>query len=102
MQHHLFTLFVTGQTPTSEAARENLKTICKSHLGDRCEVVIVDVLDDPEIAELHRVMATPTLIKASPLPARRIIGDLSDTARVLAVLGLTPNPAPEEPVSGSR
>jgi circadian clock protein KaiB len=96
MQQHQFTLFVTGESTTSAAARQNLQSICGSHLANRCEVVVVDVLEHPDIAEASKVMATPTLIKSAPGPVRRIIGDLSDRQRVLAALGLPNLPASKE------
>lgn len=88
MNKYQLKLFVTGQTPRSAFAITNLKRICHEALRDQCEVVIIDVLDNPELAEEEKVLATPTLIKVSPLPARRVIGDLSDVQRVIWGLGL--------------
>lgn len=84
-------LFITGQTPRSVYAVENLNRICQEVLRDRCEVIIIDVLENPELAEAERVLATPTLIKSAPPPARRVIGDLSDVQKVLRGLGLEPS-----------
>jgi circadian clock protein KaiB len=83
-------LFITGQTPRSIYAVENLKRLCQEALRDQCEVIIIDVLENPELAEDDRVLATPTLIKSAPPPARRVIGDLSDIQKVLQGLGLEP------------
>lgn len=89
-------LYVTGHTPSSERAIRNLQQIvAQTGIGEH-EVVIVDVLAQPQMAEDERILATPTLIKESPLPARRIIGDLSDTGKVLLGLDLSPTVLPKE------
>lgn len=75
---HLLKLYVTGQTPRSVRAIVNLRDICESEWPDRYEIVIIDVLERPQLAEEARILATPTLIKELPPPVRRIIGDLSD------------------------
>jgi circadian clock protein KaiB len=82
------TLFVTGRTPSSEIAIGNLRRICDDRLKSVCEIRIVDVLENPQLAEERRILATPTLIRESPLPVRRLIGDLSDTDRVFRALDL--------------
>ena len=82
------TLYITGQTIRSERAIGSLRHLCDTLLEDRCKLTIVDVLEDPDLAEQARILATPTLVKALPLPVQRIIGDLSDTERVLSSLGL--------------
>jgi circadian clock protein KaiB len=85
----LLKLFVTGRTPRSERAIYQLRRLCETELKSHaCEIVIVDVLEEPEAAEANRILATPTLIKQSPPPVRRIIGDLADTQGVLSALGL--------------
>ncbi|MFN8598506.1 MAG: circadian clock KaiB family protein [Anaerolineae bacterium] len=89
-------LFITGQTPRSAYAIANLNRICQEALLDQCDVVIIDVLENPELAEDEKVLATPTLIKTAPPPARRVIGDLSDIQKVMWGLGLGPR------VSGDR
>lgn len=90
-----FKLYVTGRTPNSVRAVANLRRICQEALQGQAEVQIVDVLEDPQLAEDERILATPTLIKAFPLPARRIVGDLSDPDKVLFGLDLPPQEAPE-------
>jgi circadian clock protein KaiB len=80
-------LYVVGRTPRAERAVANLQKICGRDL-DRCEITIIDVLEQPEMAETHKVIATPTLVKCLPPPTRRIIGDLSDIQRVANLLGL--------------
>ena len=79
-------LFVTGHTPRSQNAIQNLKEICEHELSGEYELTIIDVLERPQLAEDEKIVATPTLIKELPPPLGRIIGDLSDRERVL--LGL--------------
>lgn len=88
MMHYKLKLYITGHSLKSENAIVNLRHICQRHLGDQTEVLIVDVLEQPELAEQDRIIATPTLLKEWPEPTRRIVGDLSDTGRVLQALGL--------------
>jgi circadian clock protein KaiB len=88
---YAFTLYVTGQTVRSERAVATLRWICE-RLGG-CELTIVDVLERPDLAEDEKVLATPTAIRRRPLPTRRVIGDLSDTDRVILGLGLPLLPA---------
>ncbi len=87
----VMTLYVAKQTPRSMRAIANIRRICE-HLvaAQEYELNIVDVLEHPEIAEEHRIMATPTLIKEKPQPKRRIIGDLTDTKMVIGGLDLSP------------
>jgi circadian clock protein KaiB len=81
-------LYVTGQTARSETAISNLHRIVEEHFADRADVDIVDVLEQPDLAEENHILVTPTLDKILPMPARRIIGDLSDIEAVLKGLGL--------------
>jgi len=81
-------LYVAGSTLRSERAIANIHRILSDFLDANCEVRIIDVLEDPESAETARVMATPTLVRETPAPERRIIGDLSDTKAVLRSLDL--------------
>lgn len=83
-------LYVTGKTPKSERAIANLKEICERDLADRYELQIIDVLESPQLAEDEKILATPTLIKDLPPPLRRIIGDLSNSEKVLLGLDLSP------------
>jgi circadian clock protein KaiB len=94
MEHYRFILYVTGVTARTERAVVNLRRLCDEELRGRYELTIVDVLDRPDVAETERILATPLLVKESPLPKRRITGDLSDARRVLHVLGLTAEPHP--------
>lgn len=81
-------LYITGATPNSTRAVRNIKEICELHLKGRYELLIIDIYQQPELARQDQIVAAPTLIKKTPLPARRLIGDLSERERVLAALGL--------------
>ena len=83
-------LFITGHTPRSQQALQHLRSLLDEEFGDCCELEVVDVLDDPQAAEEHKVLATPTLIRELPTPIRRVIGDLSDRQQVLMGLDLKP------------
>ena len=84
---YALTLYVAGQSVRTERAVANLRRICEG-IGERCALTIVDVLERPQLAERERVLATPTVIRERPLPRRRIIGDLSDGAKVALELDL--------------
>ena len=86
MSKFVLRLYITGQTPRSVDAITNLQRIVENELHDEYELEIIDVLENPGLAEHEKIIATPTLIKELPPPLRRIIGDLSDTDSV--VLGL--------------
>lgn len=83
-------LYVTGKTPKSERAIANLKEICGRDLEGLYELEIIDVLEQPQLAEDEKILATPTLIKDLPPPLKRIIGDLSNSEKVLLGLDLSP------------
>ena len=83
-------LYITGKTPRSERAIANLRRICDEDLGGAYEMVVIDVLEKPQLAEDEKILATPTLIKELPPPLRRIIGDLSDREKVLLGLDVIP------------
>ena len=83
-------LYVTGKTPKSERAIANLKEICERDLKGLYELQIIDVLESPQLAENEKILATPTLIKDLPPPLKRIIGDLSNSEKVLLGLDLSP------------
>lgn len=82
-------LFVTGASPLSARAINNLQTILEKYLKDRYTLEIVDVYQQPSLVQSENVTAVPMLIKKSPLPGRRLVGDMSDTSRVLKGLGIT-------------
>jgi len=79
-------LYVAGQTPKSLAAISNLKALCDQHLDTRYRIEVIDLLKNPTLAKDHQILAIPTLVRSLPVPIRKIIGDLSDTARVLVGL----------------
>ncbi len=81
-------LYVAGQSPKSLAAYTNLLRLCDEHLDGRYEVQIVDLLENPKLAAGDEIVAIPTLVKRLPGPMRKIIGDLSDSDRVLVGLQL--------------
>lgn len=85
-------LFITGSTPRSARAIENMRRICEERLKGRYDLDVVDVYQNPEASRELQIVATPTLVKVLPEPLRRIIGDLSDRERVLAGLNLLPAP----------
>ena len=86
LSKYILTLYVTGTSPRTKIAIDNLNRICGQELDGRYELEIVDVLEHPQRAEDEKILATPTLIKQLPPPLRRVIGDLSDKDKVL--LGL--------------
>jgi circadian clock protein KaiB len=81
-------LYVAGQTPKSLAAISNLKKICSDHSEWRCKIQVIDLLKKPALARDHQIIAIPTLVRFLPVPICKIIGDLSDTERVLVGLDL--------------
>jgi circadian clock protein KaiB len=83
-------LYVVGQTAKSVAAIANLKKFCAEHLDDRYTIEIIDVAADPKIARRDGIVAIPTLVRKLPVPMRKIIGDLSNTERVLVSFDLQP------------
>lgn len=89
-EKYLLRLYITGQTARSERAVRNLRQISEQDLEGRYEVQVIDVLEHPQLAEDEKILATPTLVRALPPPLRRIIGDLSDTEKVLLGLDLLP------------
>lgn len=93
-QSYTLTLFVAGSSALSARAIDNIRRICVNHLDGRCELDVVDIANDPEAAETNGIVAIPTLIKGSPLPQVRLIGDMSDTDGVLARLNIVPLEAP--------
>jgi len=81
-------LYVAGQTPKSIAAIANLKNLCERHLAGRYSIDIVDLMQNPSLARRDQIVAIPTLIRKLPEPIKRIIGDLSNTERVLIGLDI--------------
>ena len=88
----LLRLYVAGQTPKSVRAFENLKRLCEEHLADRYEIEIIDLLERPQLGRGDQILAIPTLVRRLPAPMKKIIGDLSNTERVLVGLDLIERP----------
>ena len=83
-------LYVTGQTPKSLTAFSNLKKICESHLKGRYRITVIDLVKQPQLAKGDQILAVPTVVRKLPKPVRTIIGNLSETDRVLVGLDLRP------------
>ena len=88
-------LYVAGQTTKSLVAMANLKRVCEEHLAGRYEIEVIDLLKNPSLAAGDQILAIPTLVRRLPAPLKRIIGDLSNTEKVLVGLDIRPRtPAP--------
>jgi circadian clock protein KaiB len=95
LSKYVLKLYVAGASARTERAIANLRRICEEELDNLYELEIIDVLEQPQVAEDDRILATPTLIKQLPPPLRRVVGDLSDKDKVL--LGLEVRPSPNSP-----
>jgi circadian clock protein KaiB len=89
-------LYVAGQTPKSIAALANLRRVCEEHLAGKYTIEVIDLLVNPQLARGDQIVAIPTLVRKLPEPMRRIIGDMSNTERVLVGLDLRPFPTPKD------
>ena len=87
-KHYILRLYVAGTSPQSVRAIANVKKICEEYLQERYELQVIDLYQQPQLAQGEQIIAAPTLIKKLPLPLRRIIGDMSNTERVLVGLDL--------------
>jgi len=87
---YILRLYVAGSTPLSSRAITNLKAICETHLKNRYELTVVNLYEQRERARADQILVAPTLVRQFPLPVRRVIGDLSQTDRVLAALNIFP------------
>jgi circadian clock protein KaiB len=85
-------LYVAGQTPKSITAFSNLKRLCEEHLRQRYKIEVVDLFKHPELAQEDQIVALPTLVRKLPEPIRRIVGDLSNSHRVIVGLNLMDHP----------
>lgn len=81
-------MYVTGASPNSAKAISNIKNICDEHLSGKYDLEIIDIYQEPLIAQREQVVAIPMLVKSSPLPLKRLIGDMSDKEKVLSAFGL--------------
>ncbi len=89
-------LYVAGQTPKSIEAFANLKKLCEEHLKGKYTIEVVDLLENPRLAKGDQILAIPTLVRKLPPPLKKIIGDLSNTERVLVGLNLVPGEAKDD------
>lgn len=87
---YVLRLYVAGQTPRCVTAFANLKKICEEHLAGQYRIEVIDLLENPKLAQGDQILAIPTLVRKLPIPVRKIIGDLSNTERVLVGLDLQP------------
>jgi circadian clock protein KaiB len=87
---YILRLYVAGQTSKSLAAFANLKKICEEHLCGKYRIEVIDLLENPQLAKGDQILAIPTLVRKLPEPIKKIIGDLSNTERVLVGLDLRP------------
>jgi circadian clock protein KaiB len=81
-------LFITGASPNSVRAINNVKQLCEEHMAGRYDLHIIDVYQQPSIAEKEQIIALPLMIRKFPLPERRLIGDMSETTKILKTLGI--------------
>ena len=89
-RRYLLRLYVVGMTPRSQRAISNLREICETELAGRYELEVIDIYQQPKLAEGEQIIAAPTLVKELPPPMRRVVGDMSDRDRVLLGLDLRP------------
>ena len=92
-QRYVLKLYVTGTTPRSSHAVANIRSLCDEHLAGRYDLEVVDIYQQPGEASGAQIIAAPTLVKQSPAPPKRMVGDLSNRARVLLGLDLKPSDA---------
>jgi circadian clock protein KaiB len=93
-------LYVAGQTAKSMTAFANLKKICEEHLSGQYSIEVIDLLENPQLAQGDQILAIPTLVRKLPEPIRKIIGDLSNTDRVLVGLDIRPGDRAAEKAGG--
>jgi circadian clock protein KaiB len=95
--HYQLRLFVTGTTPRSARAIQNIRAICEAYLPGRYDLEVIDIYQHPEHVKAEQIVVTPTLVRQLPHPVRKLLGDLSDTERVLAGLDIAPRPISVRP-----
>ncbi len=86
--HYSLHLYVAGATPKSRSALDNLRRVCETHLAGRYEIEVIDLLKNPRLAAGEQIVAIPTLVRRLPEPLKRIIGDLSNTEKLLVGLDI--------------
>ena len=92
-EHYILKLFVTGSTPRSLQAITQVKAICEEELAGRYTLEVIDVHQEPHLAEKDQIIALPTLLKTLPIPLRKVLGSFSEKEKILAVLGVSPKRA---------
>lgn len=97
--HYEFDLYITGATPNSTRALRHIKEICEQYLAGRYVLRIIDIYQEPQLAQQEQIIAAPILVRRLPLPRRQLVGDLSNRASVLAILGLDHLPPPATSIS---
>ena len=90
-ERYVLRLYVTGSTPRSAKAIQNIRALCEQHLEGRYDLEVIDIYQQPVLARGEQIIAAPTLIKKLPAPLRKVVGDLSDVDRVLMGLDLRPH-----------
>ena len=100
-ERYLLRLYVTGTTPRSVRAIQNIRAICEEKLHGCYDLEVVDIYQHPERAKPEQVVVTPTLVRTLPLPVRRLIGDLSNAERVLVGLDIVPRQTPKPAKDGN-
>jgi circadian clock protein KaiB len=87
-ERYVLRLYVTGSTARSAAAISNIRKLCEEHLAGRCDLEVIDIYQQPTLAQGEQIIAAPTLIKKLPFPLRKLVGDLSNEQRVLMGLDI--------------
>ena len=90
---YVLRLYITGTTPRSTRAVRNLIKVCQEHLAERYDLEVIDIYQQPVLAQAEDIVAIPTLLKKQPLPVQKMLGDLSDPHQLVASLGLSSSPA---------
>jgi circadian clock protein KaiB len=98
-QRYVLRLYVTGSTPRSSQAIQTIRALCEEHLQGRYELEVIDIYQQPVLARGEQIIAAPTLIRKLPAPLRKIVGNLSDSERVLMGLDLQPRTDEKPPVA---
>ena len=91
----VLSLYVSGMTPRSRLAIDNIRKLCEEYLKGRYELEIIDIYQQPALAKEGQIIAAPTLVKKLPLPLRKVIGDMGDAGRIMVVLGIAPGSSGE-------
>jgi len=101
-ERYVLRLYVTGSTPRSSRAIQSIRALCETHLSGRYDLEVIDIHQQPVLARGEQIIAAPTLIKKLPAPLRKMVGDLSDTDRVLMGLDLQPQTRAADGVDGHQ